>query len=162
MAKDKKIKVGEIAPEFCLMEAEGNTVCLADLLRDGKYVLLYFAPTEERRRCDRFSCPLKEHLEKVMELGVNVAVIDPDPVEEHKRFKHDHGIKFYLLSDPDMKVIQGYGVYEKVNVSGMDKCKIVSTVYLISPKGRIVKVWEPKVIEDSIDDILATLKGLKK
>jgi len=91
MAKDKRLKVGEIAPEFCLTEAEGNTVCLGDILREGKYLLLYFSPTEERKRCDRSSCPLKENLEKVQELGVNVAVVDPDPVEEHKRFKHDHG-----------------------------------------------------------------------
>ncbi len=161
MAKDKRLKVGEIAPEFCLTEAEGNTVCLGDILRKGKHLLLYFSPTEERKRCDRSSCPLKENLEKVQELGVNVAVIDPDPVEEHKRFKHDHGIDFYLLSDPDMKTIQGYGVYEKVNVDGIEKYKIVSTVFLISPKGKILYVWEPKVIEESIDDIVRVIKGLK-
>ncbi len=162
MAKDKKLKVGEIAPEFCLTEAEGNTICLADLIRDGNYALLYFAPTEERRRCDRSSCPLKENLDKILELGINVAVIDPDPVEEHKRFKREHNIKFYLLSDPEYKVIQGYGVYEKVNVDGIQKYKIVSTVYLINPKGKILYVWEPKVIEDSIEDILKVLKTLKK
>ena len=162
MAKDKKIKVGEVAPEFCLTEADGNTICLADLIRDGKYALLYFSPTEERKRCDRSSCPIKENLEKVVDLGVNVAVIDPDPVEEHKRFKHDHNIKFYLLSDPEMKVIKGYGVYEKVNVSGIEKTKIVSTVFLISPKGKIVYVWEPKVIEESIDDIIRVIKSLHR
>ncbi len=161
MAKDKRVKVGEVAPEFCLAEADMGTVCLGDILREGKYLLLYFSPTEERKRCNRAECPLKENLEKVQQLGVNVAVIDPDPVEEHKRFKHDHGITFYLLSDPDMKTIQGYGVYEKVNVGGLEKYKIVSTVFLINPKGKIIHVWEPKVIEDSIEDIIRVIKGLK-
>jgi len=161
MAKNKKLKVGEVAPEFCLTEAEGSTVCLTDLIRGDRYALLYFAPTEERKRCDRSFCPLKENLEKVLDLGVNVAVIDPDPIEEHKRFKHRHGIRFYLLSDPDMKTIKGYGVYEKVNMDGLEKYKIVSTVFLISPKGRIVYVREPKVIEDSIDDIIRVISKLR-
>ncbi|WP_457621491.1 peroxiredoxin family protein [Persephonella sp.] len=161
MAKDKRKKVGEIAPEFCLTEAEGKEVCLRDLLNENKHILIYFSQTEEKRRCDRSECPLKENLEKVMDLGVTVVVIDPDPVEEHKRFKHDHDIKFFMLSDPDMTAIKGYGVYEKVDVHGIEKEKIVSTVFLLDPQGRIVQVWEPKVIEDNIDDIIKTVKKLR-
>ncbi|WP_457642401.1 peroxiredoxin family protein [Persephonella sp.] len=161
MAKDKRRKIGEIAPEFCLTEADGSTVCLSYLLKEKKHILIYFSQTEEKRRCDRSECPLKENLEKIMDLGVTVLVIDPDPIEEHKRFKHDHNIRFHLLSDPDMKVIKGYGVYEKISVHGIEKEKIVSTVFLLDPEGRIVQVWEPRVIEDNIDDIINTVKKLR-
>ncbi len=161
MAKDKRLKIGELAPEFHLYDANNRKVSLSDLLGEDKYILLYFAPTEERKRCDRAECPLKENLEKVMELGVIPVVIDKDPIEEHKRFVQDHNIRFLMLSDPTMETIKGYGVYEKVNINGIEKEKIVSTVYLISPKGRIVGVWEPKVIEDSIDDIIKAIKKLK-
>ncbi len=161
MAKDKRKKVGEVAPEFCLPEADKGKVCLSQLLGEEKYVLLYFIPTEEKKRCDRSGCPLKENLGKVMDLGVIPVVIDKDPIEEHKRFKHEHSINFYILSDPTMETIKGYGVYEKVNVNGIEKEKIVPTVYLLDPKGYIVGVWEPKVIEDSIDDIIKAVKKLK-
>ncbi|WP_456401233.1 peroxiredoxin [Persephonella sp.] len=160
MAKDKSLKIGEVAPEFCLMEADGKEVCLSDLINKGRYIILYFCKTEEKRRCDRSECPLKENLEKLKKYDVAVAVIDPDPIEEHKKFKRDHNIEFLLLSDPEMKVIKGYGVYEKVSIHGIDKYKIVSTVFLLDPNGRIVKVWEPKIIEDSIDDIIYTLEKL--
>ncbi|WP_456384883.1 peroxiredoxin family protein [Persephonella sp.] len=161
MAKDKLRKVGEIAPEFHLTEADGKKVSLSDLLGEGKYILLYFTSTEEKSRCDRSGCPLKENLDRVMELGVIPVLIDPDPVEEHRRFKRDHGIKFLMLSDPTMSTIKGYGVYEKVNVHGIEKEKVVSTAFLINPEGRIVHVWEPKKIEESIDDIINAIKKLK-
>ncbi len=161
MAKDKRLKVGEIAPEFCLPEAEGNDLCLSQILGEDKYVLLYFISSEEKNRCDRSGCPLKENLEKIAELGVVPVVIDIDPVEEHKRFKHDHGISFYMLSDPAMNTIKGYGVYEKVNVSGIEKEKIVPTVFLLDQKGHILQVWEPKVIEESVDDIIKAVRKLK-
>ncbi len=161
MAKDKRRKVGEVAPEFHLYEADGEKVSLSELLGENKYILLYFTSTEEKSRCDRNNCPLKENLEKLMELNVIPVLIDIDSVEEHKRFKHDHKIKFLMLSDPTMETIKGYGVYEKVNVHGIEKEKIVSTAFLINPEGRIVYVWEPKKIEDSIDDIINAVKKLK-
>ncbi len=161
MAKDKLRKVGEIAPEFHLFDQDEKKVSLSDLLGENKYILLYFTSTEEKSRCDRSECPIKENLEKVMEYGVIPVLIDADPVEEHKRFKNEHGIKFIMLSDPTMETIKGYGVYEKVNVHGIEKEKIVSTAFLINPEGRIVHVWEPKKIEDSIDDIIRAVKKLK-
>ena len=161
MAKNKLRKVGEIAPEFHLFDQDEKKVSLSDLLGENKYILLYFTSTEEKSRCDRSGCPLKENLEKVMEYGVIPVLIDADPVEEHKRFKNDHDIKFLMLSDPTMETIKGYGVYEKVNVHGIEKEKIVSTAFLINPEGRIVHVWEPKKIEDSIDDIISAIKKLK-
>ncbi|WP_457627121.1 peroxiredoxin family protein [Persephonella sp.] len=162
MAKDKLKKVGELAPEFHLYEAEGKKISLSQLLGEGKYILIYFTSTEEKSRCDRSGCPLKENLERIMDLGVIPVLIDPDPVEEHKKFKRDHGIKFLILSDPTLETIKGYGVYEKVNVHGIEKEKIVSTAFLINPDGRIVHVWEPKRIEESIDDIINAIKKLKK
>ncbi|SNZ10853.1 peroxiredoxin Q/BCP [Persephonella hydrogeniphila] len=161
MAKDKLRKVGEIAPEFHLYEADGKKISLSDLLGENKYILLYFTSTEEKSRCDRSECPLKENLEKLIDYGVIPVLIDADPVEEHKKFKHEHNIKFLMLSDPAMETIKGYGVYEKVNVHGLEKEKVVSTAFLINPDGKIVHVWEPKKIEDSIDDIINAIKKLK-
>jgi len=161
MAKDKHIKVGEIAPEFHLKDQNGKTVNLSDFLGDNNYVLLYFVSSAEKKRCDRSGCPLKTNLDRVKELGVVPVVIDSDSVGEHEKFSKDHGIDFPLLSDPTMNTIKGYGVYEKVNVNGIEKEKVVSTVFLINPKGHIVNVWEPKVIEESIDDIINVIKKLK-
>lgn len=161
MAKDKHIKVGEVAPEFHLKDQNGKTVSLADFLGDNNYVLLYFVSSAEKERCDRSGCPLKENLDKLKELGVMPVVIDNDPVKEHEFFARDHGIDFPLLSDPTMDTIKGYGVYEKVNISGIEKEKVVPTAFLINPKGYIVNVWEPKIIEESIDDIINVIRKLK-
>ena len=162
MAKDKRLKVGEIAPEFHLKDQSGKTVSLADFLGQDKYVLLYFVSSAEKKRCDRSGCPLKENLDKVKEIGVIPVVIDEDPVFEHEKFSRAHNIDFPILSDPDMSTIKGYGVFEKVNVNGIEKEKVVSTVFLINPKGYIVEVWEPKVIEESINDIINAVKSVKK
>jgi len=161
MAKDKLKKVGEVAPNFTLYEADGKKISLSDLLGKNKYILLYFTSTEEKSRCDRSECPLKENLEKLLDLEVIPVLIDKDPIEEHKKFKREHQIKFLLLSDPSLETIKGYGVYEKVNIHGLEKEKIISTAFLINPQGKIVHVWEPKKIENSIDDIINAVKKLK-
>ncbi|MDQ7055825.1 MAG: hypothetical protein Q9M89_04840 [Persephonella sp.] len=48
-----------------------------------------------------------------------------------------------------------------VDIHGIEKEKIVSTAFLINSEGRIVHVWEPKKIENSIDDIINAVKKLK-
>ncbi|WP_028949922.1 peroxiredoxin [Sulfurihydrogenibium subterraneum] len=154
--------MAEIIQNFELLNAEDKKVSLNQLLGNGKPIFIYIYPTDEKFRCNRSECPFKENLEKISSLGVIVVGISEDPVEVHRKFKSDHNITFELLSDPTLTVIKGLGAYEKVNVNGIEKEKIVRTGILVNEKGYIVKIWKPERIEESIDEVLEEIKKLKK
>lgn len=154
--------MAEIIQNFELLNAEDKKVSLNQLLGEGKPIFIYIYPTDERFRCNRSECPFKENLEKIASLGVIVIGISEDPVEVHRKFKSDHNISFELLSDPTLRVIRGLGAYEKVNVNGIEKEKIIRTGILVNDKGHIVKVWKPEKIEESVDEVIEEIKKLKK
>jgi peroxiredoxin Q/BCP len=87
-------------------------------------------------------------------LGVSL-----DTVESHKTFCSKDSLTFKLLADPDHTVIDAYGV--PVNGAGAVKFAARDT-FLISPQGKIVKVWtgvDPKVHSD---EVLAEIAAHKK
>jgi peroxiredoxin Q/BCP len=151
----------EIIQNFELLNAEDKKVSLNQLLGEGKPIFIYIYPTDEKFRCNRSECPFKDNLEKIASLGVIIIGISEDPVEVHKKFKTDHNITFELLSDPTLKVIKGLGAYEKVNVNGIEKEKIIRTGILVNEKGYIIKIWKPERIEESVEDVIAEIKKLK-
>ncbi|MFN4307855.1 peroxiredoxin [Sulfurihydrogenibium azorense] len=154
--------MAKIIQNFELFNAEEKKVSLNQLLGEGKPIFIYTYPTDEKFRCNRSECPFKENLEKIASLGVIVVGISEDPIEVHRKFKSDYNITFELLSDPTLTVIKGLGAYEKVDVNGIEKEKIIRTGILVDEKGYIVKIWKPERIEESVDEIIEEIKKLKK
>ncbi|WP_297887687.1 redoxin domain-containing protein [Sulfurihydrogenibium sp.] len=154
--------MAEVIQNFELLNAEDKKVSLNQLLGQGKPIFIYIYPTDEKFRCNRSECPFKENLEKIASMDVIVIGISEDPVEIHRKFKTDHNITFELLSDPTLKVIKGLGAYEKVNVNGIEKEKIIRTGILTDDKGYIIKVWKPERIEESVDEVIEEIKKFKK
>jgi len=87
-------------------------------------------------------------------LGVSL-----DTVESHKTFCSKDSLTFKLLADPDHKVIDAYGV--PVMARGEMKFAQRDT-FLISPNGKVLKVWQVKDIATHSDDVLAAIQEAKK
>ncbi len=49
MVEPLKVKVGEKAPIFCLLDKDENEVCLNDFI--GKWVVFYFYPKDNTKGC---------------------------------------------------------------------------------------------------------------
>jgi peroxiredoxin Q/BCP len=80
-----------------------------------------------------------------------------DTVESHKTFCTKDSLTFKLLADPDHKVIDAYGV----PISGMGPVKFANRdTFLISPAGKIVKVWTGVNPNMHSDDVLAAIAGM--
>jgi len=87
-------------------------------------------------------------------LGVSL-----DTVESHKTFCTKDSLTFKLLADPDHKVIDAYGV--PLMTHGDMKFASRDT-YLISPDGKIAKVWTGVNPNTHSDDVLAEIQAQKK
>ena len=64
---------------------------------------------------------------------------------------------FTLLSDPEVKVINAYGVWQEKKMYGRTYMGIVRSTYLIDEEGIIVKAFEKVKAKDNPEQMLEVL-----
>ena len=133
------LEVGTKAPAFSLPDQDGNMVSLKDF--KGQKVVLYFYPKDNTPGCTKQACNFGELLPQFREKGAAVIGVSKDSVASHKKFQEKFGLPFTLLSDPELKVIQAYGVWQEKNMYGKKTMGVVRTTYLIDEKGIIIKAF---------------------
>ena len=145
------------APDFCLLDKDGNTVRLSDF--QGKKVILYFYPRDNTPGCTRQACAFAASYEQFKTRDIVVIGISKDSVASHLKFAQKYNLPFVLLSDPELQAIQAYDVWQEKKQYGKVSMGVVRTTYIIDEKGIIEKVM-PKVKPDTnAADILAYLAG---
>ena len=151
------LEVGMKAPDFSLLDKDGNTVRLSDF--QGKKVVLYFYPKDNTPGCTRQACAFAASYEQFKTQDAAVIGISKDSVASHLKFAQKYDLPFVLLSDPELQAIQAYGVWQEKKLYGKVSMGVVRTTYIINEQGIVEKVM-PKVKPDTnAADILAHLAG---
>ncbi|MDD6966851.1 MAG: thioredoxin-dependent thiol peroxidase [Firmicutes bacterium] len=151
------LETGMKAPDFSLLDKDGNTVKLSDF--QGKKVVLYFYPKDNTPGCTRQACAFAASYEQFRTQDVVVIGISKDSVASHLKFAQKYDLPFILLSDPELQAIQDYGVWQEKKLYGKVSMGVVRTTFIINEQGIIEKVM-PKVKPDTnAADILAYLAG---
>ena len=109
------LKPGDAMPDTTLVGAAGPTQ-----LRDriGKPLVVYFYPKDETYGCTIEACKFRDEYEDFVAAGAEVIGVSRDTAESHEQFKSHHRLPFTLLSDPDGKVAQAWGVKGKLGLPG--------------------------------------------
>lgn len=151
------LEVGTKAPDFTLFNQEGNEVSLSDFL--GKRIVLYFYPRDNTPGGTRQACAFAQNFEGFRNQDIVVIGISKDSVASHLKFAQKYNLPFILLSDPELKAIQAYGVWQEKKLYGKVSMGVVRSTYIIDPNGNIERVM-PKVKPDTnATEILAYLAG---
>lgn len=151
------LETGTKAPDFTLNDKDGNAVSLTDFA--GKKVVLYFYPKDSTPGCTRQACAFAAAYEEFKNLDAVVIGISKDSEASHRRFAEKNGLPFILLSDPELKAIQAYGVWQEKKNYGKVSMGVVRSTFIIDEKGLIEKVM-PKVKPDTnAAEILDYLKN---
>ncbi len=151
------LEPGTKAPEFTLPDKDGNPVSLSDFA--GKKVVLYFYPRDNTPGCTRQACAFAGAYEAFKEIDAVVIGISKDSEASHRKFAEKHGLPFILLSDPELKAIQAYGVWQEKKLYGKVSMGVVRSTFIIDENGMIEKVM-PKVKPDTnAAEVLEYLKA---
>ena len=140
------LEVGTQAPAFTLPDQNGNLVSLSDFV--GKKVVLYFYPKDNTPGCTRQACAFAQSYPEFQARNVVVIGVSKDSVVSHLKFAQKYELPFILLSDPELRAIQAYGVWQEKKLYGKVSMGVVRSTYLIDEQGVIIKVM-PKVKPDS-------------
>ena len=152
------LETGTKAPDFTLTDKDGKVVSLSDFM--GKKVVLYFYPKDNTPGCTRQACAFAAAYEDFKTLDAVVIGVSKDSEASHRKFAEKYGLPFILLSDPELKAIQAYGVWQEKKNYGKVSMGVVRSTFIIDEKGLIEKVM-PKVKPDTnAAEILAYLKGV--
>ena len=149
------LEVGTKAPDFTLPDQNGNRHSLSDYR--GKKVILYFYPKDNTPGCTKQACGFAERYPQFIEKGAVVLGISKDSVASHKKFEEKYGLPFTILSDPELKVIQAYDVWQEKKNYGKTYMGVVRTTYLIDEEGKIAKAFDKVKAADNPEQMLGEL-----
>ncbi len=152
-------KAGDPAPDFVLPTDEGGEVRLADLA--GRWVVVFFYPKALTPGCTTEACDFDGALEALRALGAEVVGISHDPPERLARFRAKHGLRYPLLSDPEHRVTEAWGVYGKKKMAGREYMGIIRSTFIVDPEGRIARVWSPVRVKGHVAQVVEALRELQ-
>ncbi len=148
---------GEKAPDFQLVDQNGNPVRLSDF--SGRKVVLYFYPKDSTSACTSQAVSMNEQLEGIRALGAEVVGISRDTVRSHAKFAAALGLNFPILADPEYNALNAYGVFREKKMYGKPVMGVVRSVFIVGENGVVEKVFEKVNAAKSAADVVAYLSG---
>ena len=133
------MRVDELAPEFSLVDQDGRTRTLTGLVAAGP-VVLFFYPAALSPGCTRESCHFRDLASEFAALGAQVVGVSMDEVGRQGDFDRRHHLGYPLLSDPDGRVAELYGVKRSLGF-----LRVKRTTFVIGSDRRILAVVASEV-----------------
>ncbi len=151
------VREGEKAPDFTLQADDRKEVSLSDYR--GKKVVLYFYPKDGTPGCTREAIEFKEMAKEFEREGAVILGVSKDSIKSHEKFKQKHDLPFTLLSDPEGKVLDLYGVWKKKSLYGRTFMGTERTTFLIDEKGIVKRMYRKVKVKGHAQVCLLDLKG---
>lgn len=140
------------APDFTLLDHEGNSVSLKSF-RGQHAVLLIFYPGDDTPGCTTQLCAIRDDWAEFQKYGVMVFGVNHADAVSHTKFWRHHGLKTPLLVDPDKHVSKLYGATRK-----FFKTEIIHRSVVLIDKQGIIRYLKRGLPPDS--EILSALQSL--
>jgi peroxiredoxin Q/BCP len=146
------------APDFELLDENGISHKLSHYA--GAPLVLYFYPKDDTPGCTKEACNFRDDYSAFEKANTKILGVSTDSVKSHKKFKEKYHLPFPLLSDPDHKVVEQYGVWTEKQMMGKKFMGIARTTYLIDKNGKIARVFEGVKPAEHSREVLDALNNL--
>jgi peroxiredoxin Q/BCP len=151
----KMLEVGDLAPDFDLAADGGARLRLAAFR--ARPVVLYFYPKDDTEGCTLEATEFNALSPDFERSGVTVIGISPDSPKSHAKFKRKHDLTLHLAADEDKAVAGAYGVWIEKSMYGRTFMGVERATFLISAKGRILRIWHKVKSKGHAAEVLAAL-----
>ena len=150
------LKPGDKVEDFELPDQSGTPRKLSELAAAGP-VVLFFYPAAMTAGCTRESCHFRDLAAEFAEVGAQRVGISRDAVDKQRQFSEKHSFDYPLLSDPDRKVAQQFGVTE-----GFKLGPVKRATFVIDGNLQVLDVIKSELnMNTHADRALATLRARK-
>lgn len=131
----QQLEAGNPAPEFSLLNQDGNSVSLSDF--KGQKVVVYFYPAASTPGCTTQACELRDNINTLKAAGYTVLGISPDAPAKLAKFKAKESLNFDLLSDPDHAVQEAFGVWGEKSMYGKTYMGTIRSTFVVGEDGNL-------------------------
>lgn len=154
------------APTIQAIDQDGNPWNLKDHL-GRKPIVIYFYPAAMTGGCTKQACSYRDYVKSTSDPDLIIIGISGDTPENLKHFQTAENLNFTLLSDPEGKIAQAFGVPVKTGAKSINRtvdgkevelARNITTsrwTFIISPEGKIIykntKVKAPEDIRTVIE-----------
>jgi len=150
------IKENSKAPNFKLPSSNNKDFELNKSLK--RYLVIYFYPRDNTPGCTNEAKDFSKLNKEFKKLNCEIVAISKDSIESHKKFIIKFKIPFQLLSDEKIIALKKYKAWGEKSMYGKKFMGIKRTTVLISPKGKIIKIWNNVKVKDHAKEVLNFLK----
>ncbi|SCY40021.1 peroxiredoxin Q/BCP [Microbacterium sp. LKL04] len=131
-----RLDSGTPAPDFSLVDQDGQPVSLADFR--GRRLVAFFYPAAMTPGCTTEACDFRDSVAPLQAAGYTVVGISRDEPAKLRAFRDRDSLPYDLLSDPDHSAHEAYGAWgEKMNYGKVVEGVIRST-FVIDEDGAIL------------------------
>ena len=139
--------------------SSGTTAQLKDF--EGGWLVLYFYPKDSTPGCTTEGNDFNALLPKFRKLGAQVLGASRDSLKSHQNFAAKQGFGFELVSDPEGKLCNAFGVIKPKKLYGREYVGIERSTFLIDPDGRLARAWAPVRVPGHAQAVLDALKAAR-
>lgn len=94
---------------------------------------------------------------QLAENDVAVMGVSPDTPRTQKNFDTKHTLGYPLLSDPEHRIAEAYGVWGEKKMYGKTFMGIVRSAFLVDAEGRITAAWYKISPKNTVPELLKVL-----
>jgi peroxiredoxin Q/BCP len=128
----------------------------------GQIVILYFYPKDNTPGCTTEAMQFRDQHAEFVAAGAVIFGVSRDNMASHERFKQSLELPYELIADTEEKLCHMFGVVKNKIMYGKKVKGIERSTFLIDANGVLVAEWRGIKVAGHIDEVLQTVKALKK
>ncbi len=152
-----QVELGKKVPDWTA-ESNNGTVSLHDFA--GKRLVLYFYPKDSTPGCTTQAQNFRDLISEFTTENTVVIGVSRDSLKSHQNFITKQELPFTLISDPDEKLCEMFGVMKMKNMYGKQVRGIERSTFLINEEGVLVQEWRGLKVPGHVEKVLETVKTL--
>jgi len=144
--------VADVVTDFSAPMTSGQTFQLSG--RPARYTVLFFYPKDNTPGCTTENVAFRDLYQQFQAADTEIYGISRDSLRSHEGFRAKLGLPFELISDPEEKVCEQFGVMKMKQMYGKTVRGIERSTFVIDATGQLVKEWRGVKVAGHVDEVL--------